>query len=340
MPRKDRRDASAPGAIQASTARGAGEVQTRRRGARAAVSGELAQIQRSRLLAASVQAICETGRAQLTVGNIVERASISRRTFYELFENRDDCLAAALDDALAQITERVLSAYRAERRWQDAIRAGLLALLVFLEEQPALARLCLIESQEEGSGRRREALDSCIAAIDEGRLQSPRGQKCQPLTAEGLLGASLSIIQARLLAPARDPLPELLGPLMSMIVLPYLGPAAASRELSRPAPSLPATVAPSVEDPLHRLSMRLTYRTIRVLQAIGQAPAMSNREIADAAGVTDPGQSSKLLARLEALGLIYNENNRREHPKGTPNAWALTTTGQQIQELTSPQRSD
>ena len=52
--------------------------------------------------------------------------------------------------------------------------------------------------------------------------------------------------------------------------------------------------------------MRLTYRTLRVLAEIAAAPGISNREVAEAAGVRDPGQISKLLARVEGLGLVRN----------------------------------
>jgi DNA-binding MarR family transcriptional regulator len=82
--------------------------------------------------------------------------------------------------------------------------------------------------------------------------------------------------------------------------------------------------------------MRLTYRTIRVLLAIaelggrgstdGRAP--SNREVAAAAGIADQGQISKLLARLQALGVV--ENTGGDHAKGEPNAWSLTSKGRDV----------
>ena len=62
-----------------------------------------------------------------------------------------------------------------------------------------------------------------------------------------------------------------------------------------------------------------TYRTLRVLAAIATHPGASNREVADFAGVLDEGQISKLLKRLESLGLI--ENTGEGQPKGKPNAW-------------------
>ena len=77
-------------------------------------------------------------------------------------------------------------------------------------------------------------------------------------------------------------------------------------------------------DPLADLPMRLTYRTARVLEGIAEHPGASNREAGDYAGIPDPGQVSKLLARLERLGLLANGTVRA---KGEPNAWALTAKG-------------
>jgi DNA-binding MarR family transcriptional regulator len=75
--------------------------------------------------------------------------------------------------------------------------------------------------------------------------------------------------------------------------------------------------------------MRITYRTVRVLIAIGSEPGASNREIATAAGIADQGQVSKLLTRLDSLGLIRNEG--MGHVKGAPNAWALTPKGEEVE---------
>ncbi len=77
------------------------------------------------------------------------------------------------------------------------------------------------------------------------------------------------------------------------------------------------------------LDLRVTYRTLRTLRAIAEQPAASNREVAAAAGVADQGQMSKLLWRLEGLGLIHNTG--RGHVGGGPNAWRLTARGEELE---------
>ncbi len=76
--------------------------------------------------------------------------------------------------------------------------------------------------------------------------------------------------------------------------------------------------------------MRITYRTVRVLIAIASGPGASNREIATGAGISDQGQVSKLLTRLEHLGLIDNQG--AGPAKGAPNAWTLTPKGRRVEE--------
>jgi hypothetical protein len=121
---------------------------------------------------------------------------------------------------------------------------------------------------------------------------------------------------------------------MSMIVLPYLGPAAARRELKRPVPKRQAKQPTVSSDPLRDLNMRLTYRTVRVLMAVaelsGQGSYPSNREVGIAAGMSDQGQISKLLSRLHRLELI--ENTGIGPSKGAPNAWTLTPKGTRVEQ--------
>jgi DNA-binding MarR family transcriptional regulator len=120
---------------------------------------------------------------------------------------------------------------------------------------------------------------------------------------------------------------------MGMVVLPYLGAGAARTELEQPLPPPPPRRLPGPES-LASLDMRLTYRTIRVLQAIAEQPDVSNRQVGRVAGVDDPGQISKLLGRLQRIGLI---ENTAPPAKGAPNAWALTSKGAEVQRTIAAQ---
>jgi AcrR family transcriptional regulator/DNA-binding MarR family transcriptional regulator len=312
-------------------------------------STRVAEIQRQRLLAAMAAVASERGAANASVAHVVARAGVSRRTFYELFEDREACFLAAFDQAIEQAAATVLPAYEGQERalsktgWRERIRAGLATLLQFLESEPCLARLVIVEALGAGPlalEHRTRVLAALIAAVDAGK-QETRGKQLPPLAAEGVVGAVFAVVHARVaLAPAshaaagsgNSPLPDLLGELMGVIVLPYLGPAAAQKELHRPTPRL-QTKPRQHRDPLEGLKMRLTYRTLRALAAVAANPGASNRRLADAAGIVDQGQASKLFTRLEDLGLI--ENVGAGHAKGARNAWVLTPRGQQVAQSMS-----
>jgi AcrR family transcriptional regulator len=301
---------------------------------------QLSEIQRARILAAMVDVAAERGAGNVTVAHVVSRSGVSRRTFYELFEDREDCLLAACEDTLERIAAIVLPVYEAPLRWREKLRTGLAALLRFLEFDRG--RGCLLIVGTPGAGprvleRRRRVLAQIIAIVDEGSTEVRRGEGPPPLTAEGIVGGALSLIHARMVEDDDASLIELLGPLMSMLVLPYLGSAAARRELVQPAPPRTNRLRSAPSDPLRDLDMRLTYRTIRVLLAVGelseQGSDPSNRQVGDAAGIRDQGQISKLLSRLEQLDLIENVSSPRV--KGEQNAWTLTTRGAEVREALS-----
>jgi AcrR family transcriptional regulator len=312
---------------------------------------QVGEIQRSRLLAAAVVAVDELGYADTTVSDVASRARVSRRTFYELFENREECLAAVLEDVVALVAGEIVAAGLDGLAWRERVRGGLSVILSFLDREPALARVCVVQALRGGPRlleRREEILAGLARVVDEGRLESGRGGGCTSLTAEGVVGAAFAIVYARLLRGEREPLTGLLGELMGMIVLPYLGAAAARRELARPvqggsggAPGDQAVRGGAVGDPLQGVSMRLTYRTARVIESVAACPGGSNREVAERAGIHDPGQISKLLSRLERLGLLVNTGEG--HAKGEPNAWSLTPTGLRVVQrlsLTAGSRQD
>lgn len=306
---------------------------------------QVREIQRARLLVAMTEVVCERGAAHATVARVVERAGVSRRTFYELFDDREDCFLAAFEEWIADASRYVRVSCDPGAKWADRLRGALVGLLSFLEMERGGGRLLVDGSLGAGPRaleRRRRVLARMIAVVDEGRGEAKNGVGLPPLTAEGIVGGVFSVIHSRLMQEGGTEdggtsLVELANPLMAMIVLPYLGPAAVRKELARPVPPAPNGVRRTASDPLRDLDIRLTYRTVRVLLAIGAlgggGSCPSNRQVADHSGIRDQGQISKLLARLEHLGLICNAGDART--KGEPNAWALTDKGAEVRTVIS-----
>ena len=73
---------------------------------------------------------------------------------------------------------------------------------------------------------------------------------------------------------------------------------------------------------------RLDHRAVSVLRVIGDRPWLYSREVALRAGIKDPAQITRLLAHLTGLGLVASA--RDAHRRGTPNAWRLTASGEEL----------
>lgn len=297
-------------------------------------------VQRTKILETMAAALAAGGAnaSAVTLGDALARAGIDEIAGAEWFEDREHCVLEAFELGLERASERLLPAFAAESRWLDAIKAALAEFLRFLEDEPDLGRLLVVHSMGAGPRvlqRRSEVLVKLYGVIDQGRAEALPGRVEPPsVIAEGVTGAVLAVLHNRLSADARQLPIELFGALASIIVLPYLGASVARRELIRPAPRPRAqSVGPKLEAGIKTVGTRLTYRTARVLGAIADYPGASNREVAERAGIVDQGQISKLLARLEARGLIAKIGEGRT--RGAPNAWRLTEHGESLMAITS-----
>src|ERR1700758_4649794 len=107
--------------------------------------GHVTEIQRARMLAAAVDTVQEVGYARMTVAQVISRARVSRKTFYDVFADREDCFLAAFEQALSQARLIAEGAYAGESSWRGGVRAALARLLMFMDEEPGLAKLCIVE---------------------------------------------------------------------------------------------------------------------------------------------------------------------------------------------------
>ena len=167
-------------------------------GARAASGpARVLEIQRSRILAAMVEECAARGAANVSVAHVVSRAGISRRTFYEVFTDREDCFLAAFDEGVARASRYVLDRYDPAARWIERVRAILSGLLAFLDAEPDTGRLLVVGSLGAGSEtleRRRQVLAQATAIVDDGRNETDTAKELPVLTAEGIVGGVLSVI--------------------------------------------------------------------------------------------------------------------------------------------------
>jgi DNA-binding MarR family transcriptional regulator len=235
---------------------------------------------------------------------------------------------AAFDAGVARLAQVIVEAGASQRSWRERVRAGLIAALEFLDLEPARARFLILEpplATVAVAERRQQALSALAAALAH-EIQSdaaaqravrPHGFSPSPqVVAELVVGGVFSGVRGQMLERPRHSLAALAPSLMSFISTSYaVGDAPAQ-------PGQP---------------VRATYRTTRVLCAIAEAPRSNNREIADAAGLRDEGQTSKLLSRLEQRGLVENVGLGAAY--GEPNEWLLTGVGRRALENAAPRSS-
>jgi AcrR family transcriptional regulator/DNA-binding PadR family transcriptional regulator len=311
----------------------------------------VSELQRARLLDAVFAVVAEVGYRGMAVRAVTERAGVSSKTFYDLFIDREDCFLAAFDYGVQRLGELAGPAYRGERDWAAGIRAGLAALLGFLDGEPALRTLVFVEALGAGPRvleRRVEVSRQLRGVVERGQAGVKVGGGLPVVIAEGLLGATFGVIHARLLERPPGPLSGLCNELTAMIVLPYRGRAAAKRELSRPAPQLTTRALkgtgggvvvgsgrPLGSGPVS--DFRMTVRTQTVLQVVAEYPGLSNQRVSDLARIPDQGHISRLMMRLVEQGFV--ENTRRGG-QGAPKAWHLTREGEEVIRANQPLRPE
>ena len=283
------------------------------------------ELQRARKLVTAAEAVRRFPCAGLADADPAGRIRVSREVFDEHLQGVEACQLAAFEQALAVAAGRASAAFEAQEGWLDRVRAGLLALLAFFDEQPALARYLVGHSAQAGpavQARRGEVLNRLAGVLDD--EHAPARGYPPPLTAQAVVSGVLGVLHERLSGPDPGALVELTGPLMSFIVLPFLGPKVARSEFRGP---LEATSAVA-----HALSFDLLqdpggavdqHRTVLVLRVLAAEPDLSNREVALRMGVKNEPDISRTLVRMARLGLIENTRERGAHA----NAWRLTSSG-------------
>lgn len=193
-------------------------------------------VQRERLLAGMLRASNQLGYRELTVQDVLDRAGVSRPTFYEHFENKEDCFLAAFDAAAARLRDRVeAAAGEGGERWRDRLRMGLEELLRFVETDPDAAMTVIVEARASCPAalvHRDEVLDRFAACLDtQVRAEVAGAEAISSIAAAGIVGGIEALLYDRIARGEVDDLESLLPSLMYFAVLPYEGHETATAEL-------------------------------------------------------------------------------------------------------------
>lgn len=197
---------------------------------------EVSENQRERLLSAVVQVARRTGYSGLTIRDVIAVAGVSRKTFYELFDDKDDVFLAAYDHVVGRLAEGVTDATAKGRTWPEQVSLGLETFLDRLASDPAVAHLCIVEVLVAGPPaltRRAAALDAFRTFLEPGYEQAPEGVEPPVLAAETAIGAVYEVIYRYVLQNRTEDLPSLHPDLLYIVLLPFLGLRRAGAEAER-----------------------------------------------------------------------------------------------------------
>lgn len=207
-------------------------------GIRSLPSDLVSAIQRERLLAGMLRATAQLGYRELSVQDVLVRAGVSRPTFYEHFENKEDCFLAAFDAAAARLRQRLEAAGEEGETWRERLRPALEQLLRFVNEEPDAAMTLVVDARAACPPallRRDELLDHFASCLDtQVRAEAPAGEAPSAIAAAGIVGGIEALLYSRLNRGETSDIESLLPSLMYFAVLPYEGHAAASEELAVP----------------------------------------------------------------------------------------------------------
>ena len=204
----------------------------------------VAESQRARLLSGMAAAVGEHGYAETSIADVISRAGVSRKTFYQQFDGKDECFAVAYGEEMERLLELTLSAFEAEGPpWARRLRAALTALCAALAGNPAVARLCFVEGVDAGpvtATRRREALSGLLPLFEAAPVDAIGDSSLGSLLRMGRIGDLAEMLRHEIAAGAGASLPRLVPELTYLMALPFLGPERAARELDGPPPGLRA----------------------------------------------------------------------------------------------------
>jgi AcrR family transcriptional regulator len=192
--------------------------------------------QRGRILQAMVEAVAQRGYQETRVADVVEGAGVARKTFYDYFNDKEDCFLAAYDRVSARQFEAASSAFREnpDGPWAERIRAGMATLLEQLASSPDEARFAIVEVLAAGPKaliRRDAALRQFTELVEPGRSES--SIELPGMTSVAIVGGVFELLYSEILHGATGRLPSRLPDIVYWITQPFLGPDAAVAERER-----------------------------------------------------------------------------------------------------------
>jgi AcrR family transcriptional regulator len=195
----------------------------------------VASNQRERLLEAVATVTARLGYPETTVADIHTEAGVSRKTFYEHFDNKEVVFLAAYDEIATRLLEHVEAALRRARSFEEGVTGCLSAFLGFVASEPTFAHMCIVEvlaAGPEALERRNKTMRAFAELVERGAALGMPDATPPSLTAQTIVGGIYEVVYSRLVENRADELPQLLPDLAFAVMLPYAGPVAAQKVMA------------------------------------------------------------------------------------------------------------
>jgi AcrR family transcriptional regulator len=237
----------------------------------------VADSQRERVLAAMRELVAGRGLQDVPVAEVIRRAGVSRKTFYELYPGKEECFVAVYERELERLISPTLQAFAGTEAWVDRLRTALGVLLGTLAADPDGARICFVEVLAAGPkalARRNTAMAALDPLFDRAHVSTAVGVTRPMAVTAGSIGYLSEVLHREVAAGRTAELPGLRAELMYTLTLPFVGPHNAGKELAREGAD-----APTGEDAAER-SFLSAYGAVAagLLGRVSAAMAAEDRE--------------------------------------------------------------
>jgi AcrR family transcriptional regulator len=191
----------------------------------------VASHKRRRIMDAIAELTAEQGYDSTKIGDIVSRAGVARKTLYDNFAGKEEVFLAAFDAAVEDAMGRIEQACAAVEvgDWQERVQAGLAAFLAYVAEQPALARMCMIEALSATPTATEHYEVAMQRFVDLTGEQVPHYDELPETIEETLVGGVAWIVYQQIRRKETDKAEDLLPELSEFMLAPYQGAAEAAR---------------------------------------------------------------------------------------------------------------
>ncbi len=179
---------------------------------------------RKRIMKAIAELTAENGYDATKIADIVRRAGVARKTLYENFEGKEEVFLDTFDAAVDEAIRRIeASCAEVGGGWEERVEAGLASFLGYVAEEPALARMCLIEALSATPAATQRYEDAVQRFVELARRNLPQDERLPETIEETLIGGVAWIVYQQIRRNETERVEDLLPELSEFMLAPYLG---------------------------------------------------------------------------------------------------------------------